>query len=107
MSKATTHLDDVEKPDYSGDGKSSIEIFETTPHLAPPDGENTFGAPDVAGADRILESVENDILDVAATEQTSEATHLKPKAEPKAKTAAAPAAAKTAPKAAAPKADDK
>ena len=30
MSKATTHLDDVEKPDYSGDGKSSIEI--SRPH---------------------------------------------------------------------------
>jgi hypothetical protein len=106
MSKATTHLDDVEAPDYSGDGESTVDAFESTPQLVNADGENTFGAPDVAGGDRVTESVEEGVLDASAV-LTSEPVRPKdsekseaPKAEPK----KAPAKA-AAPKAAAPKAD--
>jgi hypothetical protein len=73
MSKATTNLDDVEVPNYNGDGESSIDVRETTPHIEQGDGVSTIDLSDYAGGERITESVENAYGDPAP--QTSNPTH--------------------------------
>jgi hypothetical protein len=83
MSKATTNLDDVEVPNYNGDGESSIVVRETTPQLDQADGESSIDLSNYAGGERITESVED--AHGAPAEQTSKPTHApEPKPDPEA-----------------------
>ena len=79
MSTRTSHLDDVEvdRSFIDGDGKSSIDIYETPEQLGQPDGESSIELPDeYIGVERVLESVENAAGDNTVV-YTSEPTHSK------------------------------
>lgn len=75
---ATTHLDDVDedRSQFDGDGKSSIDLYETPEQLPQADGKSTIDLGDIAGADRALESVQNSAGDFTEV-YTSEPTHSK------------------------------
>lgn len=79
MSTRTSHLDDVEvdRSFIDGDGKSSIDIYETPEQLGQPDGESSIELPsEYIGVERVLESVENAAGDNTVI-YTSEPTHSK------------------------------
>lgn len=79
MSTRTSHLDDVEvdRSSIDGDGKSSIDIYETPEQFGQPDGKSSIELPDdYIGVERVLESVENAAGDNTVV-YTSEPTHSK------------------------------
>lgn len=67
-------MEDIEAPNYAGDGESTVQIFDAPTQLEPSDGESTFDVGEVAGAERVTESVEGAAAATLAN-YTSAPTH--------------------------------
>lgn len=64
-----TNQDDLDLPNYDSDGKSSVDINETTPQLPGPDGESSIEVGEYAGADRVTESVQGNVPEFKEAEK--------------------------------------
>lgn len=75
---ATTNLDDVDvdRSAFDGDGESTIDLYEVPEQLEQADGKSTVELEDIAGSERVLESIENNVGDFTEV-YTSEPTHSK------------------------------
>lgn len=62
-----TNQDDLDLPNYNSDGKSSVDVNETTPQLPGPDGESSIEVGEYAGADRATESVQGNVPEFKET----------------------------------------
>lgn len=64
-------MEDPTPTEFEGDGKSTVDIYDAPEQLGPPDGKPSFEIGDYAGADRVTESIQNNVADLSVS-MTSE-----------------------------------
>ena len=65
------NMDDLEQKDYTGDGKSTVDIYDAPEQFGAPDGKPSFELGEYAGAERVTESIQNNVADLSES-MTSE-----------------------------------